>query len=358
MLLNADVASCAALLRDAVTGARVVASAVNLGLAGGANRLRAEARGELLVLLHDDVEVESGWLEALVATADRHPDAGAVGSQVLEMDGRLQNSGMILWRDGTTSPPWIGTPPPPSAFDRRRAVDYCGTASLLVRAETWDAIGGADEGFFPAYYVDVDLALAMRAHGQVTLYEPASRIRHHRGASSDLRWRVFLTVRHRRRLLAKWGDALATHEARVDGSPDAIARAVAGAEAVGETLRRRDAPSTPTARPPSPARDAAAQERRHLEMDVALRRDYAATLEEALHAAERELVRVQHELVAAGHELEALTERARAALPAAELSDLRARSAVLAALERGRWWGLYLRLGPRLRGWRRRSKEE
>jgi GT2 family glycosyltransferase len=34
---------------------------------------------------------------------------------------------------------------------------YCGTSSLLVRRSTWDAFGGLDEQFFPAYYVDVDL---------------------------------------------------------------------------------------------------------------------------------------------------------------------------------------------------------
>src|SRR3954468_19167245 len=48
---------------------RITTSAVNLGLAGAANRGRALARGDLLVVLHDDAEVESGWLEALVTTA-------------------------------------------------------------------------------------------------------------------------------------------------------------------------------------------------------------------------------------------------------------------------------------------------
>ena len=90
-------------LRDAVKGVEVIASTVNLGLSGALNRGRSLARGEFLVTLHDDAEVETGWLEALVESARTHPEAGAVGGKVLFPDGRLQNAGMILWRDGITS---------------------------------------------------------------------------------------------------------------------------------------------------------------------------------------------------------------------------------------------------------------
>jgi GT2 family glycosyltransferase len=147
-----------------------VASPVNLGLAGAGNRGRALARGELFVLLHDDTEVETGWLEALVDTADAHPEAGAVGSKVLYPDGRLQNAGMVLWRDATTSPPWVGDEPGADAFSETRAVDYCGTCSLLIRASAWDAVGGLDERLYPAYPVDVDLAMGLRQAGFVVFW--------------------------------------------------------------------------------------------------------------------------------------------------------------------------------------------
>ena len=59
---------------------RLITSLVNLGFGGACNRGAAEAVGEFLVFLNDDTEVLPGWLEALVATADDHPEAGAVGS--------------------------------------------------------------------------------------------------------------------------------------------------------------------------------------------------------------------------------------------------------------------------------------
>ena len=109
-------------LRGAATGIQVVSSPANLGLAGAGNRGRALARGELLIVLHDDAEIEPGWMEALVEAADAHPEAGAIGSKVLYPDGRLQRAGGILWRNAQGSHPWFGETPAPDTLRRVRAV--------------------------------------------------------------------------------------------------------------------------------------------------------------------------------------------------------------------------------------------
>jgi GT2 family glycosyltransferase len=356
VLLNDAGGDAEARLRKAAAGLRVDASPVNLGLAGAGNRGRALARGELLALLHDDAEVEPGWLEALVATADAHPEAGAVGSLVLFPDGRLQGAGMILWRDAVTSPPWFGgEPPSPSAFDRLRAVDYSGTCSLLVRAATWDAIGGLDERFYPVYYVDVDLAMATRRCGQVVLHEPRSRIRHHQGASGSVRFRHFLVERHRRLFVEKWGRELEEHEPPKRRSPVAFRRALARAEELGER-RRLAFPAVVAPDPaPPPPYDRAAHEREHLEKAVALQRDYAAHLTTALDEAIAEAERRRQAAEASEREESRARARKEAELAAmeAELTGLRARVAVLDAIERGWWWRLYQRLLPLFRALRR-----
>jgi GT2 family glycosyltransferase len=225
-------------LRGAATGIQVVSSTVNLGLAGAGNRGRSLARGDLLILLHDDAEIEPGWMEALVEAADRHPEAGAIGGKVLYPDGRLQHAGLILWQNGYTSVPWVGGSPPPASFERLRAVDYCGTSSLLVRATLWDLIGGLDERFYPVYFVDVDLAMAMRKLGFIVLYQPTSRIRHHLGASTDTNFRDFLVQRNRRLFLKKWGAALESHEPWEGRRPPAaVERALARAEIFADQCR-------------------------------------------------------------------------------------------------------------------------
>ncbi len=256
-VLNALPAGERAALARELPSVELVATAVNRGLAGAANLGRAHARGELLLLLHDDVELESGCVAALLAAADAHPRAGAIGPQVLDMVGTLQSAGGVLWADGTTSPPWLGEhAPPPTAFDRPRAVDYLGTAALLVRAASWDAVGGLDERYYPVYYVDVDLAVALRARGEVVRYEPRARIRHHRGASGSIAWRLFLSARNRALLVARWGPELRRQEP-AEVSAEAIARALARAEARGAELESAPPPPTrPPSRPPTtPASD-------------------------------------------------------------------------------------------------------
>ena len=78
-----------------------------------------------------------------------------------------------------------GLPPGTPAYDSVRDVDYCSGCGLLVRREAWEAAGGFDEAYFPAYREDVDLCLSLRARGYRTVYAPGARVVHHRGGSLE-----------------------------------------------------------------------------------------------------------------------------------------------------------------------------
>jgi GT2 family glycosyltransferase len=280
VVLNQATGEAETRLGRTATGIQVISSPVNLGLAGAGNRGRAVARGELLILLHDDAEIEPGWMEALVETADAHPEAGAIGGKVLFPDGRLQWAGGILWRTAAVSRVLYEDP----AFDRIRAVDFCGTSSLLVRAALWDLVGGLDEQFYPVYYVDIDLAMAMRKLGFVVLYQPSSRIRHHQGASSNPDFREFLAQRNRLLLVKKWGLALENHELYENNSSPrqiipypsraAVERALARAEFFADRRRRTGNMIAQRSAWPK-AFNAAEQHSRHIKKSLELQEAYA-----------------------------------------------------------------------------------
>ena len=56
-------------------------------------------------------------------------------------------------------------------------------ACWLMRRSVFDELGGFDEGFFPAYYEDVDLALRAGRHGGTAVIGDSTVV-HHRGAST------------------------------------------------------------------------------------------------------------------------------------------------------------------------------
>ncbi len=208
VLFNGTAAADQQRVRPALHGATVIESGVNLGFGGGNNRLAALATGELLVFLNDDAEPQPGWLDALVETADAHPEAGAVGSRILHPDGSLQEAGSLLWRDGSTTGVGRGLAPDSRRFQYLREVDYASACSLLVRRATFERSGGFDEGYYPGYLEDVDLCLAIRSQGERVLYQPRSVAIHHESQTGG-RAKEFLILRGRRRLRQKWSAELA-----------------------------------------------------------------------------------------------------------------------------------------------------
>jgi GT2 family glycosyltransferase len=221
----------------------LVRSPVNLGYGGGCNWGARVARGRHIVVLNDDTVAEPGWLEALVTVAEGDGRIGAVGSRLLNPDGSLQEAGSVLWNDAGTYQVGHGLPPGSSAYARVREVDYCSGCGLLVKRTAWDAVGGFDEGFFPAYFEDVDLCLTLRAHGYRVVYAPRARLIHLGGASTAANNRAVAGVRNGRRFSAKWREELRDY----DPPPTARRRDQAVAAAIRRAERR-----TPSLQPRVP----------------------------------------------------------------------------------------------------------
>lgn len=207
--LNEPTPHLQAELARRVSGVTTVVSRSNLGFGGAINVAAKQARGEFLVLLNDDTEVRPGWLEALVATADARPMAGAVGSRFLFPDGSVQEAGSVIWSDATTQAVGCDLPAGSPQWRWARQVDYCSGGSLLVRRSTWEELDGFDDCYFPAYYEDVDLCLRIKQIGQQVWYQWASELTHVRSASTGSLLRTFITDRNRSLLKERWGPFLA-----------------------------------------------------------------------------------------------------------------------------------------------------
>lgn len=190
----------------------------NLGFLGAITAGIGVARGTYLHLLNNDTMVQPGWLDALLEAAESDPRIGAVGSKLIFPNGLLQEAGSIVWSDATGWNFGYGLDPAAPAFNVRRAADYCSAASLLVRRAAFDAVGGFDRRYTPAYYEDTDLCFSLRAAGHPVVYEPASVVVHEGSLSHGEPGAVVPQVHskmsmeiNRHIFAAKWASELARH---------------------------------------------------------------------------------------------------------------------------------------------------
>ncbi|PJK08658.1 glycosyl hydrolase family 1 [Lysobacteraceae bacterium NML120232] len=166
-----------------IPGLRYLPFAENLGFLRASNRAVANARGHWLVLLNSDVEVGEGAFDALWHTFQLHPNCGLVGAKLYYPDGRLQEAGGILWRDGTAWNWGRFDDGSHSRYNFVRDVDYVSAAAVMMPLALFRTLGGFDAHFAPAYCEDSDLAMRVRAAGKRVLYQPAAHIIHHEGIS-------------------------------------------------------------------------------------------------------------------------------------------------------------------------------
>ncbi|MCE7878113.1 MAG: glycosyltransferase [Betaproteobacteria bacterium PRO3] len=202
-----------------VTGVRFLRAVTNGGFIAACNLGAAQARGAHLVLLNNDTIVTAGWLDAIARTFERHSDAGLVGAKLVYPDGRLQEAGGIVWRDGSAWNHGRGANPDRPEFNYARRVDYCSGACLAIPRDLFASLGGFDAAYAPAYYEDTDLAFKVRAAGRSVWYQPGASVVHFEGTTSGTD-ETAGAKRHQatnRAVFAKrWADVLARHRSNGD----------------------------------------------------------------------------------------------------------------------------------------------
>lgn len=200
----------------AINGLRYEVRASNGGFIAACNDGVARSRGRYVALLNNDTVPQPGWLDALLQTFERIPEAGLVGAQLLYPDGRLQESGGVIFQDGSGWSYGRFESPEDPRYSALRDADYCSGAALMIPRALWDTLGGFDVRYAPAYYEDTDLAFAVRAHGRRVLVQPASRVVHDEGTSNGTDTGSGVKayqVRNQAVFAAKWAHALAAQPA-------------------------------------------------------------------------------------------------------------------------------------------------
>jgi N-acetylglucosaminyl-diphospho-decaprenol L-rhamnosyltransferase len=189
-------------------GLHFIENKTNNGLAKSFNQGLSIAKGRYLLSLDNDTRVLPGALHALLEFLDRIPDAGAVGSKLLNTDlspqktARVRPSAInaIFGRRSWITKIWPSNPISSRYLmeehldsDRPYEVDWVSTAALLIRKEVYQQVGGLDEDFF-VYWVDADWCERIKAHEWKIYSVPESLIIHDENLKAKRRSRKNLKM--------------------------------------------------------------------------------------------------------------------------------------------------------------------
>lgn len=134
------------------------------------NRGASAARGRYLCFLPPGVVPLAGWLEAFLEELESSPRTGVVGGKVLFPDGLLAHAGIAVDENSSPVPLYRFLPGDFPAAERARET-VAVTGCLVVRRETFAAVGGADEAYLSAWH-DLDLCLSAGLAGWRVRYTP------------------------------------------------------------------------------------------------------------------------------------------------------------------------------------------
>jgi len=181
-------------------GVHLIASAGNLGFAGGCHTGVEAATGDTIIFLGHDTLPHPGWMQPLVDPLDDRA-IGAAMATIEDVDnpGHFNTSGGHLTYYGIAWVSDLGERIPENE-DRLVDVAFPSGAAMAIRRETWDRFGGFRKNLF-MYHEDTDLGWRLRLARLRVVRVPGSRVRHEYDFSRTPT-KMYWLERNRKMLLA------------------------------------------------------------------------------------------------------------------------------------------------------------
>lgn len=185
------------MLREKFPDIHLIESKINLGFSRGNNLAIRQAEGEYILLLNPDTIVEEATFHKCLDFMDAHPDAGALGVQMIDGEGNF----LAESKRGLPTP-WVSFYkifglsrifPKSKKFgryhlgyldkDQNHEVEVLSGAFMWMRKTVLEQIGLLDETFF-MYGEDIDLSYRVILGGYKNYYLADTKIIHYKGEST------------------------------------------------------------------------------------------------------------------------------------------------------------------------------
>ncbi|MDD2469064.1 MAG: glycosyltransferase family 2 protein, partial [Desulfobulbus sp.] len=146
-----------------------------------------QARGEVLALVNNDVEIITPeWLDEMVSHS-LQPGIGAVGAKLLYENNTIQHAGVILGIGGVAGHAHKNLAQDAPGYRNRAMVaqnlSAVTGACLVVRKKLYQEVGGLNAADFAVAFNDIDFCLKLAAQGYRNVFTPHAVLYHHESIS-------------------------------------------------------------------------------------------------------------------------------------------------------------------------------
>ena len=166
-----------------VQGLKMITNETNLGFLQTCNASLQHALGKDIILLNNDTYPVGKWVDHLRNRKEKVSGSLVIGACLVGLDGLIQESGGIIFSDGSGWNFGRGWELDDPRCTYAREVDYCSGAAILIDGEFARNKGLFDPEFTPAYYEDTDLCFEARRSGGSVWVEPRAIVIHREGVS-------------------------------------------------------------------------------------------------------------------------------------------------------------------------------
>jgi|GEM_PF-1253387 len=185
----------------------------NVGYPMGANDGARMGKAPLVMILNDDVELQSGAISEVVQTFVDET-VGIVGLKLIFPNtarpnypaGKIQHVGLALNIRGEPTHPLVGWSPSNPRTQVSRDVWAVTGACLTIRRDLFNRIGGFDLVYGRGTFEDADICLKVRQQGKRVYLNSRTYGTHYTGASQEKRKEGFPLQRNLQIFHSKWSE--------------------------------------------------------------------------------------------------------------------------------------------------------
>jgi GT2 family glycosyltransferase len=200
---NASPSTSPYTIKERYPEVELIVSEKNLGFAGGNNIALKKAKGDYILLLNNDTEVQPDFLDSLVDLMESDDTIGIVSSKILYFyeDNTIQYAGASPINPITSRGRHYGYKETDNGqFNEVTETFYPHGACMMIRKSVLEELGLLYEGYF-LYYEELDFAERVKRAGYKIYFQPNSSILHKESISTGKNSPLKTYYMNRNRLL-------------------------------------------------------------------------------------------------------------------------------------------------------------